>query len=246
MVTPATTVVLYRSSADVYSGPTMRFITSFNTITWQSWAWFTTALVGVVVPVLSMVWLLTAFSPQALASGPVFTLALMGVAIIAAATAGRFWVGGALALLNAACLFALALLMGMPAVAHPLSAVLALVIASGSFAARGALFATTMSTRGWLMALFVVAGEASVLLLAWLFPGALPTWILALLPAQWASVAIQAAFTGAGTLAAQAVLIALSGTMLTTLLAARLYPRPWPYPLMFVTWLGMSALVYMA
>ena len=96
------------------------------------------------------------------------------------------------------------------------------------------------------MALFVVAGEASVLLLAWLFPGALPTWILALLPAQWASVAIQAAFTGAGTVAAVAVLIALAGTMLTTLLAARLYPRPWPYPLMFVTWLGMSALVYMA
>lgn len=224
----------------------MRWLTLLTTGSWQKRAWGVAALAGVVVPVLSMAVLLLIFSPQALASGPIFTLALMGVAIIGAAIAGRFWVGGGLALLNAACLCALALLMGMPAVAHPLSTVFAMVIASGSFAARGALFATTMSTRGWLMALFVVAGEASVLLLAWLFPGALPSWILALLPAQWASVAIQAAFTGAGTVAALAVLIALAGTMLTTLLAARLYPRPWPYPLMFVTWLGMSALVYMA
>ena len=138
----------------------MRLLTSFQTGTWQTGAWCTTTLAGVVVPVLSMSVLLLVFSPEALASGPVFTLALMGVAIIAAATAGSFWVGGALALLNAACLFALALLLGMPAVAHPLSAILAMVIASGSFAARGALFATTMSHRGWLMALFVVAGEA--------------------------------------------------------------------------------------
>lgn len=224
----------------------MQLVTTFQPGTWQTRAWCATALAGVLAPVLSMVVLLAVFSPAALASGPIFTLALMGVAIIAAATAGSFWVGGALALFNAACLFALASVLGMSAVAHPWSAVLAMVIASGSFAARGALFATTMSKKGWLMALFVVAGEASVLLLAWLFPGALPSWILALLPAQWASVAIQAALTGAGTLAAHAVLIALAGTTLTTLLAARLYPRPWPYPLMFVTWLGLSALVYWA
>lgn len=224
----------------------MGLLTFFKTLTWQTSAWFTTGLVGVVAPVLFMAMLLAFFSAPALASGPVFTLALMGVGIIAAATARSFWVGGTLALLNVACLFALALALGMPAAAHPLSAVLAMVIASISFAARGVLFATTMSDKGWLMALFVVSGEASVLLLARLFPAVLPTWFLALLPAQWASEAIQAAFTGAGTLAARAVLIALAGTAATTLLAARLYPRPWPYPLMFITWLGLSALVYTA
>jgi len=94
------------------------------------------------------------------------------------------------------------------------------------------------------MASFVVAGEASVLLLASVFPGALPEWFLALLPAQWASVAIQTALTGAGTFAALSVLIALAGTAATTLLAARLWLYRWPYLLMFTAWLGLSALVY--
>jgi len=94
------------------------------------------------------------------------------------------------------------------------------------------------------MALFVVSGEASVLIIVWMFPGALPDWFLALLPAQWASVAIQAAFTGAGTFAAVSVLVALAGTAATTLLAARLYLNRWPYLLMFTAWLGLSALVY--
>ena len=222
----------------------MRFLTSFKVVAWPTSAWCTTALVGVVVPVLFMLVLLTGFSPLALASGPIFTLALMGVGIIAAATAGHFWVGGALALLNAACLLALTLALGMPALAHPISTAVAMVIASASFAARGALFAKTLSTRGWLMALFVVAGEASVLLIVSLFPGALPGWFLALLPAQWASIAIQAAFAGTGTFAALSALIALAGTAATTLLAARFYRQRWPYLLMLTAWLGLSALVY--
>lgn len=224
----------------------MTHFTSTRFLTWPASAWCTTALAGVVVPVLLMLMLVlpAVSSPLALASGPIFTLGLMGVGIIAAATAGPFWIGVLLALLNVACLILLALALGMPALPHPLSTGLAMVIASGSFAARGALFAKTLSQRGWLMALFVVAGEASVLLIVSVWPGVLPNWFLALLPAQWASIAIQTALTGTGTLAAMPVLIALAGTAATTLLAARLWLRRWPYLLMFTAWLGLSALVY--
>jgi len=168
----------------------------------------------------------------------------MGIGIVGAATAGHFWIGVGMALLNAACLAALALTLGMPAPLNPVSTGLALVLASCSFAARGALFATTLARKGWLMALFVVAGEASVLLISYVFPGALPNWFLALLPAQWASVAIQSALTGTGTLVAMPALIALAGTAATTLLARKLWSHRWPYLLMFTTWLGLSALVY--
>jgi hypothetical protein len=191
-----------------------------------------------------MLVLSAASSPLVVASGPLFTLGLMGVGIIAAATTGHFWIGVLLALLNAACLIVLALALGMSALLHPFSTGLALVIASGSFAARGALFSKTLSHRGWLMALFVVVGEGSVLLIASAWPGALPAWFLALLPAQWSSIAIQTALTGTGTFAAAPVLIALAGTAVTTLLAARLWLHRWPYLLMFTAWLGLSALVY--
>jgi hypothetical protein len=213
-------------------------------VSWPVAAWCTTALAGVVVPVLFMLVLVAASSPLASAGGPILTLGLMGVGIIGASTAGYFWIGVVMALVNAACLVGLALALGMPALAHPFSTGLAMVIASTSFAARGALFAKTLSNKGWLMALFVVAGEASVLLIVAAFPGALPDWFLALLPAQWASIAIQTALTGTGTAAAMAVLIALGGTAATTLLAARLWLHRWPYLLMFTAWLGLSALVY--
>jgi hypothetical protein len=72
---------------------------------------------------------------------------------------------------------------------------------------------------------------------------ALADWLLALLPAQWASTAIQTALTGSGTRAAGAQLLALAGTGAVTLLVARLLPRRWPYALMFTAWLGLSALV---
>ncbi|WP_439106802.1 hypothetical protein [Congregibacter sp.] len=201
-------------------------------------------LLGVAVPVLVLLALSGTSSSLVLSGGPIFTLGLMGVGIIAAATAGRFDLAVFLALMNAAFLVVLALALGMPVSPHPFSTILAMVVASGSFSARGALFAITLSQRGWLMALFVVAGEASVLLIASIFPGALPDWFLALLPAQWASIAIQASLTGAGSLAAFPVLIALAGTAVTTLLAARFCLHRWPYLLMFTAWLGLSALVY--
>jgi hypothetical protein len=68
--------------------------------------------------------------------------------------------------------------------------------------------------------------------------------LLTLLPAQWASTAIQTALTGTGTRAASSALLALGGTAATTLLVAALWPRRWPYLLMFTAWLGMSALVW--
>ncbi len=219
-------------------------VTNTKPARWSTPAWYAAALSGVAVPALVMFVISALSAPPELASGPIFTVGLMGVGIIAAAAAGYFWVGVFLALLNAVCLIVLGLALGMPAPSHELSTVLAMVIASGSFAARGALFAKTMAQRGWYMALFVVAGEASVLLLAAVFPGVLPDWFLALLPAQWASVAIQTALTGTGTMAATPVLVALGGTAVTTLLAARLWLRRWPYLLMFTAWLGLSALVY--
>ncbi|MFK7889068.1 MAG: hypothetical protein AB8G16_19590, partial [Gammaproteobacteria bacterium] len=209
----------------------------------QAAAWCTALLAGVAAPVLILLVLFAQSSPLAVAGGPIFTLGLMGIGLIAAATARRFWIGVVLALLNAACLMVLARALGMSALPHPISIGLAMVIASGSFAARGALFAKTLSDRAWLMALFVVAGEASVLLIAAVFPGVLPNWFLALLPAQWASIAIQSALTGTGTVAAMPALLALAGTAATTLLAAKLWLRRWPYLLMFTAWLGLSAVV---
>lgn len=222
----------------------MQLLTSERPPNWSTPAWYTTAIAGVALPVLLMLVLWAASSPLAVAGGPILTLGLMGVGLIAAATAGHFGVGVLLALLTASGLVLLALALGMPAPPHLFSIVLAMVIASGSFAARGALFAKTMTHRGWWMALFVVAGEASVLLIAYTLPGALPAWFLALLPAQWASIAIQTALTGTGTAAAMPVLTALAGTAATTMLAARLWRQRWPYLLMFTAWLGLSALVY--
>lgn len=222
----------------------MKLLTSNSPMTRPAPAWYTTALLGLAAPVLLMLVLAAESPPRALASGAIFTLGLMGVGIIGSATAGRFWVGVLLALLTAGCLLVLALALGMPALPHPLSTGFAMVIASFSFAARGALFSKTLAHKGWLMALFVVAGEASVLLIVAVWPGVLPDWFLALLPAQWASIAIQTAFTGTGTLAAMPVLIALAGTAATTLLAAKLWLNRWPYLLMFTTWLGLSALVF--
>lgn len=222
----------------------MRLLAFNKLLAWPTSAWCTTALVGVAIPVAVML-VLSAENPAlALTSAPIFTLGLMGAGLIGAATAGHFWIGVFLALLSAACLAVSALALGMPMLPHPGSTGLAMMIASCSFAARGALFSTTLARKGWLMALFVVAGEASVLLIVSVFPGALPNWFLALLPAQWASIAIETALIGEGTLGAMPVLIALAGTAATTLLAARLWLHRWPYLLMFTTWLGLSALVY--
>lgn len=209
-----------------------------------SLAWSAVALAGVAAPALAMLLLVDAPAPLALVGGPILALGLMGVGMIAAAAAGRLWVGGLLALLNGVALILLARALGMPPLPHPFSTGLAMIIASFSFAARGKLFARSAREKGWLIAIFVVAGEAAILLTASAMPGALPDWLLVLLPAQWASTAIQTALTGSGTRAASSALLALAGTAAATLLVARLWPRRWPYLVMFTAWLGLSALVW--
>ena len=183
-------------------------------------------------------------APLALAGGPILAVGLMGVGMIAAAAAGRLWIGVLLALLTGAGLILLARALGMPRLPHPFSTGLAVLIASFSFAARGTLFARSAGEKGWWIAVFVVAGEAAILLTASAMPGALPNWLLVLLPAQWASTGIQTALTGTGTRAASSVLFALVGTAAATLLVARLWPRRWPYLVMFTAWLALSALVW--
>lgn len=206
--------------------------------------WLTAVLVGVAAPVLGILLLLDQTPSPISATGPLLALGLMGVGIISAAAAGSLWLGVSLALLNGISLLLLAQALNILPVVYPTSTGLAMVIASLSFAARGALFATSLGGKGWLMALFVVAGEAAILLTALALPGVLPRWLLALLPAQWASLAIQSATSDAGALAALPALLALAGTASTTLLVARLWPSRWPYALMFTAWLGLSALVY--
>lgn len=210
-------------------------------------AWLSAALAGVVGPAGVLLWL--AGSPAAarldLASGPLLAIGLMGMGMIAAAVAGRLWVGVVLALSTGAGLILFAQRLGLPALPQPLSTAFALIIASISFAARGALFARSAAGRGWLIALLVVGGEAAMLVTAWIMPDALPKWLLVLLPAQWASMAIQNTLTGTGEAwAAVSALIALAGTAAATLLVARLWPRRWPYLIMFTAWLGLSALVW--
>ncbi|PXW77718.1 hypothetical protein C7451_104214 [Blastomonas natatoria] len=207
-------------------------------------AWLAAALAGIAAPTLAMVMLADAPAPLVFFGGPILSLGLMGSGMIAAAIAARLWVGIALALLTAAGLVLLAGALGMSLLPHPVSTVLAFAIAGFSFAARGKLFARSAADKGWWIALFVVAGEAAMLLTAAAMPGALPDWLLVLLPAQWASMAIQTALTGTGTRAASSALIALAGTGAVTLLVARLWPRRWPYALMFSAWLGLSALVW--
>ncbi len=204
------------------------------------------ALAGVAAPALALLLLADAPAPAplALVGGPIVAVGLMGVGMIGAAAAGRLWIGVLLALLTGAGLMLLARALGMPPLPHPFSTGLAVIIASFSFAARGTLFARSAGAKGWWIALFVVAGEAAMLLTASAMPGALPDWLLVLLPAQWASTAIQTALTGTGTRAASSALLALAGTAAATLLVARLWPRRWPYLVMFTAWIGLSALVW--
>lgn len=209
-------------------------------------AWLSVALAGCVAPAMAMLVLSKAPSsmPLTVVTGPILAVGLMATGMITAAAAGRFWIGVFLALLTGAGLILFARALGMPTLPHPLSTILAIFVASISFAARGALFSLSAADKGWWIAVFVVAGEAAIILTALAQPGTLPDWLLALLPAQWTNMAIQAAITGTGARAASSALIALGGTAAATLLVARLWPRRWPYLIMFTAWLGFSALVY--
>ncbi len=217
----------------------MRFLPEHHVADRPLLAWLTVAFAGVVAP--ASVLLMTS---EASAAGASVALGMMGAGMIPAAAAGRFVVGVAVALLAGAGLVLLARGLGLPALHAPAATVLAAIVASVSFAARGALFARSAAARGWWIAVAVVAGEAAVLLTAAAMPGAWPGWVLALLPAQWATLALQAALTGTGAEVASIALLALGGTAAATLLVARLWPRRWPYLIMFTTWLGLSALVW--
>lgn len=215
-------------------------------LTWPVLAWLTVVLAGAVIPAISLMLLVdpAASEPLAQIGGPILALALMGAGIIGASAAGRFAIGLCLALAVGAALILLAGLLGASPMPSLLPIALVFLIASISFAARGALFATSSAGKGWWIAVFVVAGEAAILLTAIARPGALPDLLLALLPAQWANMAIQNALGGASVLAAIAPLIALGGTAAATALVTYLWPRRWPYLIMFSTWLALSALVW--
>ncbi|WP_211276775.1 hypothetical protein [Erythrobacter tepidarius] len=200
----------------------------------------TAGFAGFALPALA---LLAQDSPPGLA-GPVLAIGLMGAGMIAAAIAGRLWAGVALALLAATGLMLLALGLGLPAPSTVPPLAFALVIASVSFAARGLLFARSAASHGWWIAVAVVGGEAALVATASAQPGVLPAWLLALLPAQWATRAIQTSLSNGDPLTALPVLLALGGTAITTLLVAALWPRRWPYTIMFSAWLGLSALVH--
>ncbi|QUL37385.1 hypothetical protein [Erythrobacter sp. JK5] len=215
-------------------------------LTWPRLAWLSAALAGIVAPATAMLVLVDASAPASFASfgGPILAIGLMGAGMIAAAAAGRLWIGVLLAILTGTGLTLLAHALGVPTLPHLLGIGLAIFIASISFSARGALFAKSAKGKGWWIALAVVAGEAAVVLTAAAEPGVWPDWLLALLPAQWANMAIQATLNGTGALAARSALIALGGTAAATLFVTRLWPRRWPYLIMFTTWLGLAALVY--
>jgi hypothetical protein len=200
---------------------------------------------GVAAPAAAILLLSGAPGPARIAmfGGPILAVGLMSAGMIGAAAAASLRTGMVLAVLVGAGLILLALMQGMPPVSHPLSTALAIIIASLSFSVRGALFARSAGDKGWWIAIFVVGGEFAIVATAVAMPDALPDWLLALLPAQWASVAIQTAVTGSGTLAASSALLALAGTAAATLLVVARWPSRWPYLVMFTVWLGFSALV---
>jgi len=209
-------------------------------------AWLCVVVIGIAAPALALLLLAGTAGPAQMAvlGGTALAVGLMGVGMIGAAAAGSLGTGVLLALLAGSAIAGLALTLGVPAPLHPLSLALAVIIASLSFAVRGALFARSAGEKGWWIALFVVSGEVAVVATALALPDALPDWLLALLPAQWASTAIQTALAGTGTSAAGAVLFALAATAAATLLVVSLWPRRWPYLIMFTTWLACSALVW--
>jgi hypothetical protein len=213
---------------------------------WPVLAWLSVLLAGLIAPAIAMLMLADATVPASatMVSGTILAVGLMGAGMIGAAVTGRFWIGVAIALIACASLIVCARGLGMTHWPSPLATGLAVIIASVSFAARGALFARSGAEKGWWIAVFVVAGEAAIVLTASIESDLWPDWLLVLLPAQWASAAFQTSLTGADLRAASSVLIALAGTAAATLLVARLWPRRWPYLVMFTTWIALSALVW--
>ena len=218
------------SQTQTYAGP------------WLAWVFI--AMMGLAAPIAAMLVHSSelTLAPRSLVTGSILAVGLMGTAMISAAATGRFWVGVLLALLGGTGLVALALVLGTASLGQPIAVGIAIAVASSSFAARGALFARSASAKGWWIAVCVVAGEAAVIVTAAIDPSLWPDWVLVLLPAQWATMAIQSALAGAPV--AISALIALAGTAFATGLVVHLWPSRWPYMIMFTAWLGCAALVY--
>ena len=213
---------------------------------WPALAWSVFALMAIVAPVGAMVLVGQANgAPPHLVSGPILALGMMGAGMIGGAVTGRFVLGVLLGCLTGLGLIALAHGLAAPGLPSAFAFAPIILLASISFAARGALFVRSGGGKGWWIALFVVAGEAAVIATAAAAPGALPDWLLALLPAQWASMEGQAVLTlGSGPRLLSSPLIALGVTAAATLFVVSLWPRKWTYAVMFSTWLAASALVY--
>lgn len=209
-------------------------------------AWAALVLGGLAAPALGLLLFSggAAGMPAAGWSAPLLAVGMMACAMIGGALAASFARGIALGMLAGSGLLIAATALGMASPAQLAAIGLAFAAASISFAARGALFARSAGMWGPWVALFVVSGEVAILATALALPEALPAWLLALLPAQWASTAIDTALAQGGALAALAPLIALVGTAGATLLVRVLLPRRWPYAIMFTTWLACSALVW--
>lgn len=213
-------------------------------VAWPRAAWVTVALSGILAPAAAIALLASSPTSLTVSASPILAVGLMGAGMIGAAVAGRLGIGLLFAFASGSVLILLALAFGMSGLVDPISVALVVGVASLSFAARGALFALSALDKGWFIAVFVVFGEAAMLATAIAMPGALPEWLLVLLPAQWATMAFKAALVGTGALAAWSALIALAGTAAATLVVARLWPARWPYLIMFSTWLALSAVVW--
>lgn len=209
-------------------------------------AWLCAGLAGAIAPALALIVLThgSAPAPSASLGGTVTAVAMMAGGMITAAASGSLRVGAGLALVTGTGLVLLARALGLPSPTNAFWGVAAMIIAAISFAARGVLFARSAADKGWIVAIAVVAGEAAIVATALADAHALPEWLLALLPAQWASMAIGTALAGTAGRAAFWALCALAGTAAATLLVSALWPRRWPYLVMFTTWLSLSALVF--
>ncbi|MFC3101719.1 hypothetical protein [Altererythrobacter lauratis] len=223
----------------------------------QSWpvpAWLFLALAAIVAPAVVMLLVADAPAPVpvALVGGPILAAALIAAGLTAGAASRRFWIGFPLALLAGVGLIQLARVLGMPALPHPFSTGMSVIVTSFGFAAMGALLGRAAPAMGWRIAAFAIATMAGILAIVAVWPDTLPDALLALVPAHWASMAIQTALTGTGTRLASSSLFALAGTGAAALLARGLWSRNWPqgwphnWPLwlVVVAWIGLSALVW--
>lgn len=228
----------------------MRSPASHHALSWPVPAWLFLALGAMLAPGLVMVLLADAPAPApvALVGGPILGLALMAAGVMAASASRRFWIGFPLALLAGVGLIQFARALGMPVLPHPFSTGMAVIVSSFAFAAMGALLGRVAPVAAWRLAAFATAAMAAILAVAAAWPGTLPDVLLALLPAHWASVAIQTALTGTGTRLASSALFALGGTGVAALLVRwlirRTSARAWPLWLMGAIWIGLSALVW--